>query len=199
MTESDATRWNARYRPAPPAALDERFPLAVFSAFEAHFPRRGLCLELACGQGRAAVWLARRGMEVHGVDISAVAIGQARELAARYGVAARCHFSVADLDGGLPALPAVDLLLCHHFRNPGLYAAMQQRLAPGGLLALATLSEVGASPGRFRSQPGELRRAFAALDILDQDERDGQAWLLGRAPGHRQISDTTHEDNLQRS
>ncbi len=117
----------------------------------------GKALELACGQGLAAVWLARRGMDVWGVDVSGVAISQARDLARRSGVGNRCRFDVVDLDGGLPAGPPVDLVLCHKFRDGRLDREIIRRLSRGGLLAISALSEVGAAPGPFRVGPGELR------------------------------------------
>ena len=72
----------------------------------------------------------------------------------------------------------MNLVLCHRFRDPRLDAQIIDRLAPGGLLAICVLSEVGATPGRFRAAPGELRTAFAALDVLAAGQGDGQAWLL---------------------
>jgi hypothetical protein len=59
---------------------------------------------------------------------------------------------------------------------------MVERLAPGGLLAMAVLSEVGAGPGRFRAGPGELRNAFDRLRIEAHGEADGLAWLLATKP-----------------
>jgi protein-L-isoaspartate O-methyltransferase len=125
--------------------------------------------------------LARRGLRVWGVDVSAVAIAQARQLAADHGVAERCRFDVADLDGGLPEGAPVDVILCHRFRDPGLYRALAARLAPGGILAICVLSEVGGAPGRFRVDPGELREQFAQLSVIAEHEGDGEAWLLARA------------------
>jgi hypothetical protein len=57
---------------------------------------------------------------------------------------------------------------------------MMERLAPGGLLAVAVLSEVGVGPGEFRVRPGELRDAFGRLEILDHGEGDGMARILAR-------------------
>jgi hypothetical protein len=76
----------------------------------------------------------------------------------------------------------VTLLLCHLFRDPRLNGALIDRLAPGGMLALAVLSEVGAGPGEFRARPGELRDAFGRLKTVDEGEKDGIAWLLARRP-----------------
>lgn len=55
-----------------------------------------------------------------------------------------------------------------------------ERLAPGGLLAVAVLSEVGVGLGEFRARPGELRESFGKLEILDQGEGDGMARILAR-------------------
>jgi SAM-dependent methyltransferase len=138
-------------------------------------------MELACGLGQGAVWLARRGLDYWGIDVSSVAVGLARELAERSGVADRCRFEVVDLDGGLPTGPPVDVMLCYRFRDARLDRAIMERLAPGGVLAIAVLSEVGVGPGPFRAKPGELLRAFEALDLIAEGERDGEAWLLARA------------------
>ena len=110
-----------------------------------------------------------------------MAVCFARDLAARKGVADRCRFDVVDLDTGLPAGPPLDVIVCHRFREPRLDAAMVERLAPGGLLAVAVLSEVGCGPGQFRAAPGELGVAFAGLTIVAQGEADGEAWLLATA------------------
>jgi SAM-dependent methyltransferase len=176
VSEQDRTRWDAVYidRDAVPTPA---LP-AVFDGHGDLFPRTGTALEIACGSGAAAVWLAQRGLDVHGVDVSTVAIDRSRALAEQAGVTVR--FEAVDLDEGLPPGGPVNLLLCHKFRDPTLYPQMLSRLAPGGLLAICVLSEVGAAPGRFRATPGELRTAFAALEELAAGEGDGEAWLLAR-------------------
>lgn len=116
-----------------------------------------------------------------GVDLSPVAVGLAQEHATALGLVDRCVFRVVDLDEGLPDGPAVDVVLCHLFRDSRLDAAVVDRLVPGGLLAIAVLSEVGAAAGRHRVPAGELRRAFGPrLHVLADGEADGRAWLLGR-------------------
>ncbi|MUL83630.1 MULTISPECIES: bifunctional 2-polyprenyl-6-hydroxyphenol methylase/3-demethylubiquinol 3-O-methyltransferase UbiG [unclassified Mycolicibacterium] len=180
MSENDRIRWDAAYTGRESGAVP-----ALPQAFRGHadrFPVTGTALDVACGSGLGSMWLARRGLQVRGVDVSAVAITQARQLAAYHGVAERCRFDVADLDRGLPAGPPVDVVLCHRFRDSGLYPALAARLRPGGLLAICVLSEVGADPGRFRAPAGELEAAFAGLEMLAAHEGGGEAWLLARAP-----------------
>ncbi len=180
MSESDREKWDARHAEQGMAPLGVVVPPPTFASLEELFPTRGFALELACGRGRCAMWLASRGMEVHGLDVSPVAIDLARKLLSSHALADRCRFDVVDLDDGLPAGPPADLIMCHLFRDARLDRAVIERLAPGGLLAIAVRSEVGAGPGPFRARPGELRTAFAELDLMAEGEAEGMAWLLGR-------------------
>jgi SAM-dependent methyltransferase len=181
VTLEDRRRWDERYAargPVPVAAVE---PPGLLAAYAEAFPTTGQALDIACGPGLGSVWLARRGMNALGLDVSPVAVGLAHDLARRAGVDERCRFEVADLDDGLPAGPPVDVILCHRFRDRRLDRAIVERLAPGGLVAIAALSEVGAEPGPFRAAPGELPVAFAALILVAAGEGHGHAWLLGRA------------------
>ncbi len=182
MAEADRHRWDERYKTKAPPPVDAVAPPTFLEPHAEVFPTAGRALDLACGTGLGAVWLATRGLEVVGLDVSAVAVGQARDLAERAGVSDRCRFEVVDLDDGLPVGPSVDVILCHRFRDRRLDHAIIERLAPGGLLAIAVLSEVGAAPGPFRAAAGELPAAFAELDLVAADEGEGYAWLLARAP-----------------
>lgn len=180
MTAEDRIRWDERYASRGPALVGAVGPPAAFAPFAEVFPTAGHALDVACGQGLVSVWLARRGMDVWGLDVSPVAISQARDLARRTAVRDHCRFDVVDLDHGLPAGPAVDVIICHKFRDRRLDRAIVERLVPGGLLAITALSEVGATSGPFRVLPGELPAAFADLDPIAAGEGQGEAWLLAR-------------------
>lgn len=156
-----------------------------FAEHADRFPSVGDALDLACGRGLVSVWLARRGLNVRGVDVSEVAVAQARKLAQDNGVIANCQFDVVDLDTGLPAGLQANMIVCLHFRDRRLDRAIIDRLSPGGLLAISVLSQVGAGPGRFRALPGELTDSFAELDHIAGAEGEGQAWLLASKPGSR--------------
>jgi SAM-dependent methyltransferase len=173
VTEEDRARWDARYSGTElrPPALP-----AVFSAEEGLFRGPGEALDVACGTGAVSVWLALRGFEVVGLDISPVALGMARRLAADHAVAERCRFEVADLDGGLPPRPAVDAVVCHLFWDRRLMTPMVERLRPGGVLAIAVL----AGDGKFRARPGELRShpALAGLEVMVEGGSDGRECLV---------------------
>ena len=76
----------------------------------------GRALDLACGEGRNALWLAGRGWDVTGVDFSGVAIAKAQAMAAGAGVTAR--FVRADLAGHVPAPASADLVLLAYLQVP---------------------------------------------------------------------------------
>ena len=117
MSDADRHRWNQRYADRGPVHVGEAKLPAAFREFADIVPSAGTALDLACGRGGAAVWLARRGLRVRGYDISPEALGQARDLAALAGCASRCRFDVADLDAGLPPGPAADVIVVSMYRD----------------------------------------------------------------------------------
>jgi 2-polyprenyl-3-methyl-5-hydroxy-6-metoxy-1,4-benzoquinol methylase len=96
-------------------------------------------LDLGCGQGRNAIWLAGRGHAVTAVDVSDVAIQQATELAADAGVTV--EFVAADLGAWEPQEAAFDLVLLAYIQAPApireeLHRKAARALAPGGSVFL---------------------------------------------------------------
>jgi len=76
----------------------------------------GRALDLACGEGRNAIWLAERGWQVTAVDFSSVAIDRGRELAEHRGVTV--DFVVADLLGWVPEPEHYDLVVLAYLQLP---------------------------------------------------------------------------------
>jgi hypothetical protein len=93
---------------------------------------------------------------------------------------------VLDLDGGLPteAASRCSLVICQRFRQPDLYEQLVYMLAPGGVLVITVLSQVGlvGAPGPFHAPPGELVDAFRECDVTIERhvELDGEATLVAR-------------------
>lgn len=167
--------WNDRFaassvgHPGPPSALVGREDLV---------PTTGTALDVACGRGTVAVWLAARGLAVDAVDAAPAGLALGRALADAEGVSV--DWLQADLDDGLPVTGPYDVVVCQRFRDPLLYPALAGSLAAGGLLVLTVLSTVGDTGGRFRAGPGELRAAFGHLEVLLEEEGGGEAHLVAR-------------------
>ncbi|HET7690937.1 MAG TPA: class I SAM-dependent methyltransferase [Nocardioidaceae bacterium] len=88
----DAAAWDERYAAAP---LVWSAGPNQFVASELGELTPGRAVDLACGEGRNAIWLAARGWEVTAVDFSAVAVEKARQLGAD-GPGADVEWVVAD-------------------------------------------------------------------------------------------------------
>jgi SAM-dependent methyltransferase len=98
----------------------------------------GRALDLACGEGRNAIWLAERGWQAEGVDWSAVAIDKAKQLAAQRGVPG-ATFRVADLlefelDAGAFDLVLIAYLQVGALARAVVFARAVAAVAPGGTL-----------------------------------------------------------------
>jgi SAM-dependent methyltransferase len=181
MGEGDRERWDARHAAARPEAPAP--PDALRGLLDA-VPARGRALDVACGRGAVAVWLAQRGLVVDAVDVSPVGLAAGARLAAACGVRDQLQWIAHDLDRGLPAVCTgpYDVVVCQRFRDPDRYGALAAVLAPGGLVAVTVLSEVGGTAGPFRAPPGELRASFARLELLVDREVDGEATVVARRP-----------------
>jgi SAM-dependent methyltransferase len=127
----ESQRWDERYAATDlvwSAEPNQFLPPAV----EGTTP--GTALDLACGEGRNAIWLARQGWTVTAVDFSAVAIDKARRLADGTVV----DWQVADVTRFEPNA-TFDLVIVFYVHLPPdgmaqLFAAATGALAPGGRL-----------------------------------------------------------------
>jgi SAM-dependent methyltransferase len=82
-TVAQAARWDARYRERDGAMWSGRPNGRLVAEAAALIP--GLALDVGCGEGADAVWLAQRGWTVTAIDVSEVAIGRARDASRRAG------------------------------------------------------------------------------------------------------------------
>ena len=187
MASDDQIHWDSRWMPAGIASMQDIEPPPALADQLHLLPSTGDALDVACGRGTYSVWLARRGLQVTGVDVSPVAITNAEEFAHIAEVEARTRFFTVDLDAGLPPgevrEESLALVLCHRFSAPALDDEITRVLAPGGVLAMVTLSEVGAEPGRFRTPAGALLARFNHLELLYHHEAHGEACLIARRTG----------------
>lgn len=98
---------------------------------------RGRVLDVAMGEGRNALYLARQGFEVDGVDISPTAVERARAAAEREGLL--INATVGDLEGSF-RIPeqAYDALICFNYLQRSLFPALKAALRPGGVIIYET-------------------------------------------------------------
>jgi SAM-dependent methyltransferase len=166
----DIHNWDERYRSGSrPAEVPEApTPLLIDTANRL---RPGNALDLACGTGRNALWLAGNGWRVTAVDGSpaAVKILSQRASACALNVDAR----TADLEKGEYRIEPSnwDLIIICYYLQRDLFEPAKRGLAPGGLLlAIAHIAEPGEEPTHKRLIRAELESYFHGWDILHRYE-----------------------------
>ena len=173
MSAAERDKWDARYRDG--AYRDRTHPTALLAKW---LPRlaRGHALDVACGAGRNALYLAANGFAVSALDISTVALERGRRDAVARGLSIdwRCADLDGDLDEALPPGP-FELIVWVRYVHRSLMPHLVARLADGGMLLceqhLATTTPVaGPTSAEFRLAPGELARWARALTVLDSHE-----------------------------
>ena len=172
MTDDPAAaRWDARY-----AAGDAPTEPSAFVVSQGdRLPSAGTALDVAGGAGRHAVWLARSGLDVTVVDVSAEGL----RVAERRARAAGCGLRVLQRDLAQESLPPgpFDVVLVHAFLDHDVLDQVPHVLAPGGwfLFAQATVTNLDRQarpPRRYLLERGEMARIAArlGLEVLECSE-----------------------------
>ena len=172
-------KWDRRYAedgPSPLAPPSAPLPDTVTNVTP------GQALDLACGTGRHAVWLANRGWRVDAVDGSPVAIGQLTHHAEQ----ARCSDRVTPTLADLETEPSVftiangryDLIVDCYFLHRPLFKAIRRGVRRGGLfVAVLHLRSPTATDGqRYALERGELETMVTSWrwEIVHSREQDSQ-------------------------
>ena len=146
-------------------------------------PPSGRALDVACGDGRAALWLAERGLSVRAIDRDSQKIASLREAATSRRLPVTAE--VVDLEtGGVDLGTAVyDAILVTRYLHRPLFPALIHALAPAGLLFYETFTAAQAGRGGPTSpdhllELGELRRLVAPLEILRYREAEFGSRML---------------------
>jgi len=192
MSEADRRKWDERYRepPSAPAAVCE-YLICMADAL----PTSGRALDVGGGVGQNSMWLARRGLDVTLVDISALGL----ERAAAAATAAGVQLATARLDLDADPLPTGpwDLVLATYFLWRPLFNVVPDLLTPGGLLVCVhptrkNLERNARPPLAYLLDDGEMPRLARGLEIVHYEENwsaDGrhEARLLARRRSDHRI------------
>lgn len=139
--------------------------------------RPGRALDLGCGEGADAIWLARRGWQVTAVDVSPVALARAADHGRAAGVAGRITWAQHDLDEAFPA-GSYDLVTAHYLHSP--HQRQHQRVLEHAVRAVAacgTLLLVGHASVAPWSWDQDARFPTAA-DVLASLALPAHSWMV---------------------
>ncbi len=174
--DQDKIRWDKKYATKKYLFGREAIP---FLQDHVDLLPKGHVLDLAMGEGRNSVYLATKGFQVTGVDISAEGLKKAATLAAELGVTITTV--VADLESYEIPANSFDVIICTYYLQRDLFPKIATALKPGGiaLIETYTMDHIQYSPRfnkAFLLEPNELLTMLPGLRVLRYQEVDtGQA------------------------
>ena len=173
----DSASWDRRYDGSELVwtAEPNRFLVA-----ETETLAPGRAIDLACGEGRNAVWLAERGWQAVGADFSEVGLRKARELADSRGV--NVEWVAADLLDYHPDPQAFDLVLVFYLQVPAserrpIFRAAVDAVAPGGTFLVVAHDSSNLQHGH--GGPQDPAVLYTADDVVS--DIDGRGLHIERA------------------
>ncbi|WP_072691517.1 class I SAM-dependent methyltransferase [Rhodococcus marinonascens] len=153
----------------------------------------GNALDVGCGEGADAIWLASRGWNVTGLDVSTVALTHAAARAAEAGadVADRTSWDQTDIRTWQPPVHHFDLVLAHFIHVPAsdrqaLHRQLAAAVRPGGRLLI-----VGHHPSDLKTSVGRLDLPdllFTADQVAAALEPDDWEVLVCAAPAREALN-----------
>lgn len=188
MSQQDRKKWDQRYAED---IYNKGNPVSLLENWIDRIPR-GKALDIACGAGRNAIFMAQAGFDVDAIDISRQGLDLARESALGQGL--DINWIEHDLDEPFLFDEDYHLIVVLWYVNLPLITRLCGCLAPGGYLLceehlVSDGDVIGPSNPAFRVKPGELRKALVELDIVydresielnDQDERVASAAIVAK-------------------
>ena len=170
--KSDRERWNSRYS----GAMEEIPPPDPLLLEYQHLLKSGRAIDLACGPGSNAVFLAERGYWVDALDTSIQAMGRLqKEISERKLTIGPV---LTDLDYYPVRSGFYDLVVIFYFFSKGLMGRIRSSLKPGGLLIYATFNyrhlnlHPGFCPDYLVPEEG-LAQFFPHLETIVSVENSG--------------------------
>jgi tellurite methyltransferase len=190
------TGWDKRYFQGE-HLNDEPHPLITKIASNL---KPGRALDVACGPGRHAIWLAERGWAVTGVDSSRVAIEILLEKANTRGVT--IDSITADLEKHEFEIDpeSYDLIVVCNYLQRDLFPAIRSGIRKGGLV-IAIIAMVDDDPqvrpmnSAYLLNPGELRAQFSGWNLI-LDFEGKEAGTSSRATAQIAARRTSTQENL---
>ena len=183
MSQRDQKRWDEKWAQLVPGSFDPH-PLLL-----AHhqYLSGGVALDLACGRGQNALWLAGHGYQTLGVDISLVALKLAAADAKKSALSDSVQFVQVDLEYWGSSPHVFDLICVFRFLDRRLFPVIRSSLKPGGCLFYSTrhvglLRQYPEATRDYLLESDELIAVFGDWLIIHYRDGDKNAELVARKP-----------------
>ena len=167
----DKERWN-KYYDTDKYIFGEK-PIR-FLTENVHLLPKGKTLDIAMGEGRNGVYLATKGFDVLGLDISEKGLEKAHQLASANKV--KIATQVADLETHQLAKNAYDLIICTYYMQRSLFPQFMDALKPGGMALVETFNldylKYKQFSRKYLLQDNELLKIFRDYKIIKYEIYD---------------------------
>lgn len=167
------TLWDKRY--SKRAYVYGKSPAKFLAENYDYLSPESQVLDMGMGEGRNAVFLAQKGHQVTGIDISSVAITKAKNLARELGV--KIKAVVGTLNKYRIQDASYDVIICFYYVDRALNEKIVKWLKPGGILIYEahTINELKAKGSKeedtsYYLKPQELLSMFPGMEILKFEE-----------------------------
>lgn len=186
-------KWDEIYKNTPPDFCPG--PAHVLQTYEYLLPSRGYAVDLACGLGANALFLAKRGFTTRAWDLSPVAVARLNRIARQDNL--DLVTEVRDLENTEIPYQCFDVMVMTRFLDRNLTNALMNALRPGGLLYFQTFvrdKDPSRGPGdpEYLLAENELAKMFSGLVLRAYCEAGrigdvsrgfrGEAFLVGQKP-----------------
>ena len=173
-TQHSAEKWDAKYQEA--TLQTPANPCHALKQHSRLLPFRGQALELACGLGGNARFLALCGLKTHAWDISDTALTILNNYASLNHLP--IEPLITDLEQMILPYQQFDVIVVSRYLDRRLFSAIQDALKPGGLLFYQTflgpVQDNAPQNPDFYIQSGEFNQAWSKLTT----EVYGEGWLV---------------------
>lgn len=170
MEKHAKQKWDKIYAARTTSAIQ---PAHVLAEYGYLLPSKGIALDLACGLGGNALFLAQLGLNTHAWDISEQAIDKLSQSFDSHAI--QLSARVRDVQEEPPAVNSFDVICVSYFLERKLAENIVAALKPNGLLFYQTfikenVTEHGPSSPNYRLGENELLDLFAPLHLLVYQE-----------------------------
>jgi SAM-dependent methyltransferase len=186
LSQTDILKWDAKYAGVSKSCSAE--PDAELIKYASLLPQNGCALDLACGTGKNALFLAQQGLDVDAIDGSVEALNRLRVSAQSSGMAQRLQIFQTDLDNYALPESHYDLILVVRYLKQDLLSDLAAALKPGGILVYKTFNRniLKQRPGfnlAYTIETNELIEAFPSIEMIADNRENASsvyAFMIGR-------------------
>lgn len=164
--------WEQKFLSRPDSQLPPETILIEDAAF---FKEKGSVLDLACGDGRNALFLAGNGFEVTAVDFSEAALNRLKRFAEKEKLTVYTQQMDLCCEENFDSLGNFDMIVCNHYRLLSKTAMqLKKHLTKNGILWINGFAECPQDNPAIRQSDLIVKEDYLQIGYQLEDEKEYQ-------------------------